>query len=190
MRRNSRYAKQRKQCKKLGATMLLDLGIFRTWASPPTRYNKRSRLCTSRLPAFRRPPAVTSNGSRPRCPVSQNEWQAISARAEKSGASHQLSAARSQFTLGEIAARQGNHTVAVSHFGGAVKFAADTITFDVALFEQNITSALAGQTTGHAFSIAYGGQLYQGGESSGVARTPQIPQRRPSHQVKRCTLPA
>ena len=95
--------------------------------------------------------------------------------AEKSGASHQLSAARSQFTLGEIAARQGNYTVAASYFGSVVKFAANTITFDVALFEQNITAALAGQTTGHAFSIAYGGQLYQGGESSGVARTSADP---------------
>ena len=110
--------------------------------------------------------------------------------AEKSGASHRLSAARSQFTLGEIAAQQGNHTVAVSHFGGAAKLAADTITFDVALFEQNITSALAGQTTGHAFSIAYGGQLYQGGESSGVARTSADPPATAQSPVKRCTLPA
>lgn len=96
--------------------------------------------------------------------------------AEKAGVSDRLlSAAQDRLMLGEIAARKGNHTVAVSHFGDALKLAADTITFDVALFEQNITSALAGQTTGHAFSIAYLGQLYQGGESSGLARTAADP---------------
>lgn len=96
--------------------------------------------------------------------------------AEGAGASQRrLTAARRLFALGKIAAARGYSTVAVGLFDGALKAAADTITFDVALFEQNIASALAGRTTGHAFSIAYQGQLYQGGESSGLARTAADP---------------
>jgi len=96
--------------------------------------------------------------------------------AEGAHTSHRrLTVARALFTLGKIAAARGYSTVAVGLLGGALKLAADTITFDVALFEQNITAALAGNTTGHAFSIAYQGQLYQGGESSGLARTAADP---------------
>ena len=86
-----------------------------------------------------------------------------------------LVAVQQQLELGLRAQSSGDYEVAIKHFGRALKLAADTVTFDVALFEQNIKDALAGQTTGHAFSIAYLGQLYQGGESSGEARTSADP---------------
>jgi CubicO group peptidase (beta-lactamase class C family) len=76
-----------------------------------------------------------------------------------------------QFAAGQVASKQGKFGPAVGKFGGALKLAINTVHFDVALFEQNIKDALAGQTTGHAFSIAYLGQLYQDGESFGQART-------------------
>lgn len=85
-----------------------------------------------------------------------------------------LRVARALFGLGVLAAER-NPGLAVGLFGGSLNLAADTITFDVALFEQNITAGLAGQTVGHAFSIAYLGQLYQGGESAGLARTAADP---------------
>ncbi len=91
------------------------------------------------------------------------------------GSRVRLVLARRLFTLGELAAARGSSIVAVGLFDSALKLAANTITFDVARFEQNIEAALAGQTTGHAFSIAYLGQLYQGGESSGLARTAADP---------------
>src|SRR5262245_36652021 len=83
----------------------------------------------------------------------------------------QLTAIQRLLDLGDLAVAGGDLVVAVVHFGGALNLAANTIVFDVALFEQNIKSALAGQTVGHAFSIAYLGQLYQDGESAGLART-------------------
>ncbi len=93
-------------------------------------------------------------------------------RARSAGvAPRRLTAALRLHELGLRAAGDGRHEVAVVHFGGALALAANTVTFDVALFEQNIKDALAGNTVGHAFSIAYQGLLYQGGESSGLART-------------------
>ena len=82
-----------------------------------------------------------------------------------------LRAVERLFELGDLAAARGDTVNAVVHFGGALGLAANTITFDIALFEENIKNALAGQTVGHAFSIAYLGQLYQDGESAGLART-------------------
>ena len=67
------------------------------------------------------------------------------------------------------------YAVAQVNFGGATKRAANTVTFDVELFRQNIVAALAGVTVGHAFSIAYLGQLYQDGDSVGLARTTADP---------------
>ena len=78
------------------------------------------------------------------------------------------------FRLGDLAAER-NPLIAVTLFGSALNLASNTITFDVALFAQNIAAALAGQTVGHAFSIAYLGQLHQGGESAGLGRTAADP---------------
>lgn len=97
---------------------------------------------------------------------------AILRRAEAAGVHGlRLRAARRLFDLGTLAIGQGNPETGVAQLGGALALAASTITFDVALFEQNVKDALAGQTVGHAFSISYLGLLYQGGESSGLART-------------------
>jgi len=82
-----------------------------------------------------------------------------------------LTAAQQRHRLAELALGRGDYALASAHFGGALKLAANTVKFDVALFEQNIKDALASQTVGHAFSIAFKGQLYQGGESAGLART-------------------
>ena len=91
--------------------------------------------------------------------------------AGDAGASRgRLAVARALVGLGDLAA-PGNPRVAVALFGAGLNLAANTITFDVALFEQNIADALDDRTVGHAFSIAYQGQLYQGGESAGLART-------------------
>lgn len=92
--------------------------------------------------------------------------------ARRAGASGgRFQAAARQFELGLAAVERDNDHVAVVHFGNSLKLAANTITFDVALFEENIEAQLTGETVGHAFSIAYQGQLYQGGESAGLART-------------------
>ncbi len=82
-----------------------------------------------------------------------------------------LKGAARLMALGDLAVDDGRYDVGVAHFGGAMKLAANTVTFDVALYEQNIEDALAGKTVGYAFSTAYNGQLYQGGESFGLART-------------------
>lgn len=82
-----------------------------------------------------------------------------------------MNAVHRQFELGDLAAAVGDYDAAVVHFGGAMKLAANTITFDIELYEQNIADALDGKTVGHAFATAYNGVLYQGGESSGLART-------------------
>ncbi|MGH7790260.1 MAG: serine hydrolase, partial [Candidatus Binatia bacterium] len=87
------------------------------------------------------------------------------------GARGRLAVARRLLGLGDFAAAQGNGVIAVGLFGSALDLAANTITFDVALFEANIAAMLGNQTVGHAFSIAYLGQLYQDGESAGLART-------------------
>ena len=84
---------------------------------------------------------------------------------------NRLAVVKRQIDLGDLAIIKGNHVTAGVHFGKAILKANDTVIFDVALFKQNIIDALAGETTGHAFSIAYQGQLFEGGESSGFART-------------------
>jgi len=91
------------------------------------------------------------------------------------GSRRRLALAQRLFALGDLAAARGSSVIAVGLFGGALNLAADTIVFDVARFEQNINAPLASQTTGYAFSIAYQGQLYQGGESGGLARTAADP---------------
>lgn len=75
------------------------------------------------------------------------------------------------FDAGTLAMLQGSYGLAIFQFGDSLGLAADTVTFDIALFEENIADILAGETVGHAFSITYQGLLYQAGESAGWART-------------------
>jgi hypothetical protein len=102
-------------------------------------------------------------------------------------ADRRLGLAQHRFEQGSRAADMGQFHVAAIHFGGALGMAAKTVTFDVELFRQNIIAALQGNTLGHAFSIAYGGLLYQGGNLSGWSRTaadfPPLPQSpdKPTH---------
>lgn len=92
--------------------------------------------------------------------------------AERAGVGPEvLAPLNRQMYLAQSGRRRGRIAPAVSRFGKTVKQGAGALTFDVARFEQNIKDALAGQTVGHAFSISYLGQLYQGGESFGPART-------------------
>ncbi len=92
--------------------------------------------------------------------------------AERSGVRPQrLRAAKRRVELGLKAAKRGDHVGAANHMGGGTKLAANTVSFDVDLFEQNIIDALAGQTVGYAFSIGWQGNLYNGGSSLGLART-------------------
>lgn len=102
--------------------------------------------------------------------------------ADRAGA--KVAEAKSRLALGDLAARQRQYVLASTHFGGGLTLAANTITFDVARFEQNIKDGLNGQTTGHAFSIAFRGLLYQGGESAGSARTAANPAAAPQSPSK------
>lgn len=104
--------------------------------------------------------------------IAQRMAEALLARARSGGVRMALllpAVQKVELALG-LAAR-GQHDAAAVHLAGAMDLAANTITFDVERYEQNIRDALAGQTVGHAFSTAFKGQLYQGGEWSGLART-------------------
>jgi D-alanyl-D-alanine carboxypeptidase len=108
----------------------------------------------------------------------------VAAVAERAGAGRRLLKARREIQRGDLAAVQGDYVTATVHFGGGLAAAASTVAFDIARFKANIDSALGVQTIGHAYSIAFGGQLYQGGESQGIARgvadaplTPQSPDK-------------
>lgn len=74
-------------------------------------------------------------------------------------------------TLAKKHISQQEFSRAMQVFGNIGYKAADTLVFDVALFEDNIKQAINGETVGHAFSIAYKKNLYQNGESAGLART-------------------
>ena len=81
-------------------------------------------------------------------------------------ASSQLSFQRGQAALSSLA-----YGVAIGHFGDSLGLAANTITFDVERFQQNIIDALDGKTVGYSLSITFNGQTYNGGYAEGLART-------------------
>jgi CubicO group peptidase (beta-lactamase class C family) len=92
--------------------------------------------------------------------------------ARRAGASDpRLAAAQAELERGVQAAGANDFHVALAHVGVALNLITKTITFDVELFRQNIAAALAGRTVGHAFGIAYQGQLYLDGDAEGFART-------------------
>jgi CubicO group peptidase (beta-lactamase class C family) len=92
--------------------------------------------------------------------------------AERAGVPpRRLKSAKQRVELGLKAAARGDLGGAAGHMGGGAKLAANTMVFDVERFEQNILDALAGNTVGYAFSIAWQGALYDGGRSAGLART-------------------
>ena len=82
-----------------------------------------------------------------------------------------LRAAQRRHDQGLRAAGRGNHGSAAAHQAAATELAADTIVFDVALFRNFVLDTLQGETVGHAFSIAYQGVSYNGGDAVGLART-------------------
>lgn len=99
----------------------------------------------------------------------------LDAVARAGASTQQLEVIRARIAEGRRALAADDYAVAALHFDAATSFAADTVTFDIALFQQNISSTLSDQTVGHAFSIAFMGRLYEGGESAGLARTAADP---------------
>jgi hypothetical protein len=82
-----------------------------------------------------------------------------------------IAVAQARIDDGRRLVRQGNYVAALAHLGGAASFAANTlISFDFELFQQNIDDSLAGETIGHAYVIAFEGQLFESG-AFGDART-------------------
>jgi hypothetical protein len=64
----------------------------------------------------------------------------------------------------------GNYVGAIGQFWGGMSFAADTITFDIDLFEQNIRDALRGKIIGYAYTIGRDGVSFTE-DGPGSART-------------------
>ena len=104
--------------------------------------------------------------------ITQRAAKGILDTARRAGvSSDRLASAEVSFQRGQAALSALAYPVATAHFGDSLGFAANTITFDVGLFEQNIIDAVDDQTVGYAFSITFNGQTYNGGHAGGLART-------------------
>ncbi len=104
--------------------------------------------------------------------IAQRSAKGILDTARRAGvSSDRLASAEVSFQRGQAALSTLAYGVATGHFGDSLGFAANTITFDVDLFEQNIIDALDDQTVGYAFSITFNGQTHNGGHADGLART-------------------
>jgi CubicO group peptidase (beta-lactamase class C family) len=82
-----------------------------------------------------------------------------------------LASAEVSFQRGQAALSTLAYAVATGHFDDSLGFAANTITFDVGLFEQNVIDALEDKAVGYSLSITFNGQTYNGGHAEGLART-------------------
>jgi CubicO group peptidase (beta-lactamase class C family) len=82
-----------------------------------------------------------------------------------------LAAAQDSLQRGASALGKAAYTTATVRFRDSLGFAADTITFDIRRFEDNIINAMAGEAVGYALSITFKGQTYNGGHADGLART-------------------
>ena len=92
--------------------------------------------------------------------------------ARRAGVSQdRLAPAQLSFQRGQAALSTLAYGVAIGHFGDSLGLAANTITFDVERFQQNIIDALDGKTVGYSLSITFNGQTYNGGYAEGLART-------------------
>jgi CubicO group peptidase (beta-lactamase class C family) len=104
--------------------------------------------------------------------ITQRAAKGILDTARRAGvSSDRLASAEVSFQRGQAALSTLAYPIATAHFGDSLGFAANTITFDVGLFEQNIIDAVDDQTVGYAFSITFNGQTYNGGHAGGLART-------------------
>jgi len=82
-----------------------------------------------------------------------------------------LAPADASFQRAQSALNQFNYALASDWFDDSLGFAADTITFDIELFESNVIAAMSGEAIGWALSITFDGQTYNGGHAEGEART-------------------
>ena len=92
-----------------------------------------------------------------------------------------LAPADASFQRAQSALNQLNYALASDWFDDSLGFAADTITFDIELFESNVIAAMSGEAVGWALSITFDGHTYNGGHAEGEARTaaeigPVVPQ--------------
>jgi CubicO group peptidase (beta-lactamase class C family) len=94
-----------------------------------------------------------------------------------------LARARATLALGDRLLSSGQYVAAVELYDQSLGFAANTITFDIDLFEQNIRDFLAGQTVGYAYAIVRNGLLYTTGHD-GDARTSADPPATPQSATK------
>ncbi len=124
--------------------------------------------------------ALTAGGQNPNVLDVQSKLTAIAQRMAKDVLdaarrahvpSSTLAAAESRFQRAQLALSQGNYVLANDFFDDSLGFAADTITFDIALFESNVIAAMSGEAVGWALSITFNGQTYNGGHAEGQART-------------------
>ena len=79
--------------------------------------------------------------------------------------------ADASFQRAQSALNQLNYALASDWFDDSLGFAADTITFDIELFESNVIAAMSGEAVGWALSITFDGHTYNGGHAEGEART-------------------
>lgn len=104
--------------------------------------------------------------------ITQRAAKGVLDTARRAGvSSDRLASAEVSFQRGQTALSTLAYVVSTAHFGDSLGYAANTISFDVELFEQNIIDALDDQTVGYAFSITFNGQTYNGGHADGLART-------------------
>jgi CubicO group peptidase (beta-lactamase class C family) len=82
-----------------------------------------------------------------------------------------LAPADASFQRAQSALNQLNYALASDWFDDSLGFAADTITFDIELFESNVIAAMSGEAVGWALSITFNGHTYNGGHAEGEART-------------------
>jgi CubicO group peptidase (beta-lactamase class C family) len=104
--------------------------------------------------------------------VAQRTAKNILEAARRAGVSpHRLAAALDSYARGSTALSKAAYTTATARFGDSLGFAADTVSFDVRRFEDNIIAAMDGEAVGYALSITFQGQTYNGGHADGQART-------------------
>ena len=124
--------------------------------------------------------AVASGGQDPAVLNVQSQLTSIAKRmasdvldvARRAGVSSaRLAPANASFQRAQGAWSQGNYALASDWFDDSLGFAADTITFDIELFESNVIAETSGEAVGWALSITFNGQTYNGGHAEGEART-------------------
>jgi D-alanyl-D-alanine carboxypeptidase len=95
-----------------------------------------------------------------------------------------INVAETRLRVGERLMALGQYAAAIGEFGGATGFAANVISFDIDMFEQNIQDALDGQTIGHAYTIGRDDVLYSEDGADGDARTTADPPQTDQSDIK------